>query len=235
MQADNPYTNMQRTSYDTHYKKMVANHRQHDKNPEYWDILLYDIKADPAKWQGKNALDFGCGQGRNVSNLLNLAPFAAVDGADISSKNLEVAAKNILTDAGTIAKTTLYCTSGIALDSVPSDNYDFVMSTIVMQHIAVYDIRFAILSDKYRVLRSGGTLSFQMGFDNDSRNAKRWASYFENRYTARGTNGMCDVVVENPSHIIDDMRKIGYQDISYKIGTAFDCLHHNWIYVKATK
>ena len=37
---------------------------------------------------GRTALDFGCGVGRNVDNLLKLSDWRRVDGCDISQENL---------------------------------------------------------------------------------------------------------------------------------------------------
>ena len=53
------------------YNKGTSNHEEHNSNPNYWDILLSDLK-DKELWKGKKALDFACGKGRNVINMLNL-------------------------------------------------------------------------------------------------------------------------------------------------------------------
>ena len=66
----NPYTLMQKGWYNPG----TNNHEEHNNNPDYWDILLKDLK-DKDKWAGKNALDFGCGKGRNVTNMLSLCDF----------------------------------------------------------------------------------------------------------------------------------------------------------------
>ena len=60
---------------DASYAIGTGNHPEHNPNPKYWDLLLGDIKIAPEKWEGKKALDFGCGQGRNVTNLLSLLLF----------------------------------------------------------------------------------------------------------------------------------------------------------------
>ena len=62
----NNYTNMQKNQYSSG----TSNHPEHNDNPNYWDILLSDLK-DSDKWSGKNALDFASGKGRNVSNMLS--------------------------------------------------------------------------------------------------------------------------------------------------------------------
>jgi len=55
------------------YKNGTTDHPQHNANPEYWSILLRDINENPEDFEGKNGLDFGCGRGRNVTNMLKLA------------------------------------------------------------------------------------------------------------------------------------------------------------------
>ncbi len=62
----------------------IDNHKQHDIEPHYKDILLKEIVNNPELWKGKVALDFGCGCGRNIKNLLEFADFKRVDGCDIS-------------------------------------------------------------------------------------------------------------------------------------------------------
>ena len=51
-------------------------------------------------------------------------------------------------------KCDLQVTDGVTVKPLLDNFYDFVMSTIVLQHIAVYEIRKSILSDIYRVLVS---------------------------------------------------------------------------------
>ena len=81
---DNKYTSMQKGQY--HYG--TSNHLEHNNNPHYWDILLGDLK-DKEKWDGGTALDFACGKGRNVTNMLSLCDWSRVDGVDISIGNIE--------------------------------------------------------------------------------------------------------------------------------------------------
>src|SRR3972149_3826739 len=95
--ADNPFTRMQRAYYNATADIMaVENHRGHDANPDYYGLLLSDVADHPHRWQGKRALDFGCGIGRNVDNLLRLAEWEAVYGCDISQANIERAEEFLL-------------------------------------------------------------------------------------------------------------------------------------------
>ena len=66
------FLNKQKAGFEKDHHLMPAqNHKQHNDDPEYWDILLKDIVDNPSFWEGKRALDFGCGCGRNIENLLN--------------------------------------------------------------------------------------------------------------------------------------------------------------------
>lgn len=234
---DNKYTSMQRNFYDSTADIMaLENHRGHDSNPDYYGLLLSDVKDNPDLWRGKSALDFGCGIGRNVDNLSQLAEWNNVDGCDISSENIDRADKFLSSAINT--EYNLFTTSGIDLSPIKSDRYDFVMSTIVLQHIAVYDIRFSILSDIFRVMKSGGLFSFQMA---QYHRLIRKASYYDNVYDADGTNGLFDVSVDNPNNVIDDLKKIGFSNITYQISNKWDadvgsyCSDDRWIFFKAHK
>ena len=88
------YLDKQKTFFeDTHVLMVPDNHSQHNPDPEYWDILLRDIKLDPKKWENKKSLDFGCGCGRNLVNLSTLAKWETIDGCDISKQNAEYSKK----------------------------------------------------------------------------------------------------------------------------------------------
>jgi ubiquinone/menaquinone biosynthesis C-methylase UbiE len=230
------YTQMQKRQYEAEAPLMneTGNHRHHDANQDYWDILYGDIKFNREAWSGKRAFDFGCGQGRNVVNLLRIADFAHVDGGDISQGNLDYAAKNIKAEYGTLDKSSLYCLNGVDLQPIPDNTYDFVTSVIVMQHIAVYDIRLAILKEKYRILKKGGVLSFQMGFD-DHFHDEYTIGYYENATDVTRTNGYADVCVLDPKDPLDDLTKIGFKDVTYQIRDQFADRHHKWIYFRAVK
>jgi SAM-dependent methyltransferase len=228
---DNPYTNMQRK----YYESGVATHLRHNKFPHYWDILLGDLK-DSGKWKGKNALDFGCGAGRNVINMATLCEWDNVDGCDISAKNIELT-RDLINAADVFApQHGGYVVDGISLrgvdepNNVPLDFYDFIMSTITLQHICVYDIRFKILEGMYACLREGGLLSIQMGFKG------RHIGYYENNYDAKDTNSKCDVIVSDPKQIVEDLEKIGFKEIHTSVTASdHDGTHPEWIFAKGIK
>ena len=61
IESANPYTQMQLHHYETTADLMnVENHRVHNGNPDYWDILVRDTESD---FRDKVGLDFGCGCG----------------------------------------------------------------------------------------------------------------------------------------------------------------------------
>ena len=224
---------MQKREYDANAHLMVIeNHARHNKNPDYWDILLRAVKLNPQRWNDKVALDFGCGAGRNVLNLLQLAPWKRVDGVDISKENIANCRKFMEKSYSDKSKYDFAVNDGVSLQCYSSDTYDFVMSTIVFQHICVYDIRFSLLREIYRVLKSGGLLSFQMGYGPGN---KRAVDYYANHYEATGTNGKTDVRVDAPSQIYDDLKKIGYKNMSHTISEPWLDAHPQWIYIEASK
>lgn len=226
----NPYTQMQRNFYDregTTGSMNFENHRRHNANPDYWNILVND--SSDASYKEKVGLDFGCGCGRNVQNLITR--FKRMDGIDISPVLIEQARANILKDGHSPESFRLYVADGVSLNGIDDNEYDFIMSTIVLQHIAVYQIRYNYFKEFLRVLKPGGLLSFQMGFGH--RNGS--SPYYENNYSSTTTNGGNDVRVDHPSQIVNDLTAIGFTDIEYVIRNPFDDYHEKWIFVKAKK
>ena len=224
---DNKYTQMQKGQY----YGGTSNHPEHNSNPNYWDILLSDLK-DKEKWDGKNGLDFACGKGRNVTNMLSLCEWNRVDGVDISVKNIEFCKQNYINQ-----NSEWYCNNGVDVSDLNDNEYDFIMSTIALQHIPVYDIRKSLITDLLRTLKPGGLFSFQMGYGEglDSPLGRR-SSYYDNTYDASGTNSIHDVRVHNEQDVIDDLTNIGYVNVTTEVRESYsDSGHTHWIYVKAYK
>ena len=202
------------------------NHSVHNDNPDYWNILVKDTENE--EFKSKIGLDFGCGCGRNVMNLIKR--FKRMDGVDISPYLVQQTIENLKSMNAENFK--IYTCDGVSLNTIPDNEYDFVMSTIVLQHICVYDIRLHYLEEFYRVMRSGGILSFQMGFGPGHQSC---VNYIDNFYDAKGTNSCCDVRVISPQQIIDDLFKIGFVDITYQICNSWSDSHSQWIYIRAIK
>jgi SAM-dependent methyltransferase len=224
---ENQYTNMQKSAY----AGGTSNHEEHNTNPDYWDILLSDLKYRE-NWSGKNGLDFACGKGRNVTNMLSLCDWNRVDGIDISSANIEFCKATYSNQ-----NSKWYCNSGTNVSDLRDNEYDFIMSTIALQHIPVYDIRKSLITDLLRTLKPGGLFSFQMGYgDGLESSIGPRVSYFENYYNAPGTNSICDVRVQSEDEIISDLMQIGFVNITTEIKNSYsDDGHTHWIYVKAYK
>jgi len=235
--SDNDYSRFQKDFYTRETPIMkVENHRVHNNNPDYWDVMLAPVKTNAAAYTGKNALDFGCGCGRNLVNLAGLANWANVDGCDISAPNC-AESESLMASTMWDTKCKCYPTNGTKLDGVPSDNYDFVMSTIVLQHICVHEVRYSILEDIFRVLKQYGMFSFQMAMGKTTNgHTSDYASYYENAYHARRTNSGYDVDIEKPEYLTSDLEKIGFRVVEVKVTNSFeDAAHPQWVWVKATK
>jgi len=224
---NNKYTNMQKSAY----AGGTSNHEEHNTNPDYWNILLGDLQIKE-KWDGRVALDFACGKGRNVTNMFNLCDWARVDGVDISEGNI-LYNKNEYSSQNS----NWYCNNGTDVSELKDNEYDFIMSTIALQHIPVYDIRKSLITDLFRTLKSGGIFSFQMGYgDNLESELGRRVSYFENHYDATGTNSVCDVRIQNEEDVIKDLTEMGFVNITTQIRESYsDSGHPQWIYIKAYK
>ena len=224
---ENKYTQMQKAQYATG----TNNHENHNANSNYWDILLGDLK-DKENWDGKIALDFACGKGRNVTNMLNLCDWARVDGIDISEGNISHNKNEYQSQ-----NSNWYCNNGTDVSELNDNEYDFIMSTIALQHIPVYDIRKSLITDLLRTLKPGGMFSFQLGYGEglESPIGPR-VSYFENYYDAPGTNSMCDVRVHTEEEVINDLKEIGFVNITTEVRESYDDSGHpQWIYVKCYK
>ncbi len=173
-------------------------------------------------------LDFACGPGRNIVKYNGR--FKRLDGVDISPVNIGKA-QTYTSNRG--IETVLYTSTGTDISIVQSNEYDFVMSTIALQHICVYDIRYSIMKDIHRVLKNGGMFTAQMGFGSPS---PQTVGYYENYYDAESSNRACDVCIETPEQLEKDLLEIGYKDFQYIIGPVGPGdIHPNWIYFSCKK
>ena len=109
MKKATDYAAMQKSHYETTSHLGTSNHKVHNKNPDYMGILLKPV----FEMKGGFALDFGCGHGRNVQNLLAENIFDRVDGVDISAKNIEYATKNILESGFDDSKFSMMVNNGL--------------------------------------------------------------------------------------------------------------------------
>ena len=229
MKTKNDYTEMQKSYYNkTSHVMNTGNHRIHDRNPDYWDILLKPFSS--GDFSNKKGLDFGCGCGRNVINVLDNYDIGEMHGCDISEENIKFCFENLKNTSHD--NYNFFVSDGQSLNPSKENNYDIIISTIVLQHICVYEIRKSILTDMYRCLKEGGILSFQMGFGNAKRNAR---DYYDNYYEAEGTNSKCDTKVTDPQQLINDLKDIGFKSIIYTIKKSYCDEHGEWIFIECKK
>ena len=229
MQKDfyNRYAAQSKYEQEVKQESIVGSYHKHDAWTDYDRYIMRHVDDS---YKQKLALEFGCGPGRNIVRWHHL--FKQIDGCDISKKNLENARAN-LKYHGVPMEPAFYETSGNDLGAAPSNTYDFVYSTICMQHICVHRIRLEIMHHMYRVLRKGGRISIQMGFGYDS---PKSVGYYENNTGAETTNRGCDTRVENPDFLEKDLVTFGFKDFDYWVRpTGPGDSHPYWIYFTAVK
>jgi ubiquinone/menaquinone biosynthesis C-methylase UbiE len=187
----------------------------------------------------KVALDFGCGPGRMI---LRLAPlFARVDGVDISPTCIETADRWCTRLSN---RPRLYVNDGVMLNDIPSDEYDFVYSTIAFHHINSWPIRMSLLHEFFRVLKPGGRIAIQMFYTTSPR--EQWSqhtSWRESNHDAQMTNGYHDVRItpSNTVEVQDDLEDIGFEDPDFALAPYPPPPHPkgpsetDWVFIHARK
>jgi ubiquinone/menaquinone biosynthesis C-methylase UbiE len=231
LESTNKYTQMQLNQYNS----LASGWSEENRDPVVGSFDAHNQWADYENLftnihnqSEKIGLDFACGPGRNIVKYSNR--FKRLDGVDISPVNIENAKKYISSNS---IESNLYVSNGVGIDCIESNTYDFVMSTIALQHICVYDIRYSIMKDIYRILKDGGIFTAQMGFGSPS---PATVGYYENYYDADGTNRTCDVCIETTAQLEKDLFEIGFKDFNYVIGPVGPGdIHPNWIYFNCTK
>jgi len=228
---ENSYTLMQKSFYEEQASNMaVNNHKEHNDNPDYWNILLKCLSD--GDWSNKTVMDFGCGCGRSVLNVLEKYKVGRIDGLDISQNNINYS--NKLLAATEHKNYKFYVSDGQSLQPALSEEYDLIFSTIVLQHIPVYNIRKKILEDMFRCLKLNGQISIQMGYGDLTKSSNN--DYYVNYVSAPGTNGTCDVEVTDEKQVINDLNNIGFVNVETIVRPSWsDNSHSHWIYFTAFK
>ncbi len=223
------YSQMQESYYEgeaakwslTNKDPVVSWYHEHGRHEDYDTQLFRGFDTT-----GMIALDFGCGPGRSMIRYKDR--FARIDGVDIAAGNL-VAAHVNLKDAG-LDLPLLYKNNGRDLQDIGDNTYDVVFSVICLQHICVYDIRFSLMQEFYRVLKPGGYFCAQMGFG-----STHLTPYHDNYVDARGTNGANDVGLNNEDDLKGDLEKIGFKNYSSVLRTPCQDQHPYWIWFQVQK
>lgn len=241
-----PFTKMQHDYYQQKAHGWSSKYR----NPvvgsfdEHNEASCYDVMLEGFDTASMKMLDFGCGPARNI---VKLAPkFSAIDGADISFKNLENAEawihENFPQDEKMFKEDQevhLFQCNGANLSEIASDQYDMVYSTIVLQHIPIHELRLRYFKEFLRVLKPGGWITLQMGFGRGPRSDSITVDYHENEWGARETNGRRDVSIDDPEDLRKDIEdSAGFENFSYSMSHPIpkdSATHTNWIYFRAQK
>lgn len=231
MDANNQYTKWSQGNFESNSSTMAkvggpGGHSDHNSNPDYWDIILGPVQEDPEYWDGRLALDFGCGHGRNIWNMMELAPFARVDGVDISQNNVN-AARAFINNKSPRCLTKIHKNNGIDIECLnDEDTYDFVMSTIVFEHICVRSIRLNLMKSIYDHMATGGIFSLQMLYS-----GKNTVPYDNEDMSTTALH--CSV--DNKSVLVDDLTKIGFSILETWIKPSFSSVGKEWIFLHCLK
>jgi len=215
------YLQMTKETFDSQNSLMIVdNHAHHNSDPEYSEHILGPITTNRSFWKDKKALDFGCGCGRNIKNLLDAAEFQRVDGCDISKQNAAYS-KEYINRFYSDDRCTTWETDGYTLRPASAEEYDLVMSHIVFQHIANHAIRFSIIVDMHRILKPGGMINIH--FMDLAGEAVEYHGCYPPINTTPEDFGidkfnLLNCVVENKNYIIKDLEQIGFREVTCFVG-----------------
>ena len=220
---------------------IVGNFQWHENFPYEQSLFYRDAATKVLKLDGTElALDFGCGPGRMIKRLSPL--FARIDGVDISSTSIKFAKELGL-------NSQFYESSGIDLGDAPNETYDFVYSTIAVQHIPSLSIRMNIFGDMWRVLKPGAKICIQMAYHPTFAPERGHAPYERDDFNANATNGDHDVVINEKDLPLlkQDFEAIGFKDVHFvfanvdrhysNLGGAYHGPYwaQDWIFIHGTK
>jgi SAM-dependent methyltransferase len=197
---------------------VVGWYDQHEAFPLYDTVLFDGIETE-----GKFALEYGCGPGRNIRRFAKR--FAQIDGVDISATNVEKAAI-WCAEQNLPFSPFFYKNNGSDLILLDDDSYDVVFSVIAIQHINNWNVRESIYKEIFRVLKPGGWFTFQVGF---GKGHPRSVDYYHvsNHYFES------DFRVEDPENLVEDLTDVGFKNVSFVITDPCCDEHPKWIWVKA--
>lgn len=219
------YLKMQKQTYEGYLTNensvrelCVGNWKAHEAYP-YEELLLKNFYGTR-----EVALDFGCGPGRMIKRMLK--EFLFVDGADFIEEHFEHA-RNYLSKND--ERVDFIKTDGLSA-KIP-EKYNFIYSTICLQHIACYEIRSQIIQDLSSALYDNGQMVLQMGYGYNT-----GVGWFDNQYSARYTNGGLDVSItkDNINSVVEDLEKCTNLRVKYELHPSphpkLKFYHPNWIF-----
>lgn len=142
---------------DLDLKDEVVGFYKENENHPYETLLLYqnqDVRCPLIQdCQDKVALDFGCGPGRMIKRMNKI--FKRVDGVDISGLLLNCARQEV-------PESNFYESNGDDCGDAPDNYYDFIYSTLCLQHIPCHSIRTDILKSMKSKLKPRGSICVQL-------------------------------------------------------------------------
>lgn len=201
---------------EAHFQKHAQgmtqrNHYQHNLEPDFWKYMMSDLLDNPNSFRDSLTLEYGCGAGRNLVNMLSLAPILRADGIDISKDNAANSQAFVESKFGT-GRSVCLQGNGYSCLPFPSSTYSFIMSHQVFIHIPNREIRSEILKDFVRVLKPGGIAVVQF------KTMSQAVGYAEN-YSSFPKN--VTIVPTDKEQIDFDFREAGFSDVAIHEGANF--------------
>ena len=194
-------------------------------------------------------LDFGCGTGRNIRNCQHIV--GSIAGVDFIHQNMEHASTYLTFCGYNRFDFIFYDTNGYDLTNIADNTYDCIISSLTMQKIEIYDIRYNYFREFLRVLKPGGEISIQMGYGSPdiefvSYNNNTWDDLDETpennpennpeNYFSRFKDVFNEVSVDNVSEIQNDLDNIGFINFTYELAPPGPgSTYPQWIYFKGFK
>lgn len=184
------YLKKSKSFFNKHAQKMVReNHMHHNMEPNFIANVIEPLLLNPARFSGTRALEYGCGAGRNLVNLLAAAEFERVDGLDISGLNAANAQRFAESKFGLGCSVALE-SDGFSCLPFASEKYSYVISHQVFIHIPSREVRLSILRDIHRILVPQGvsvihfksmtsSVSYERNYDDFPKNVTIEKSDFE--------------------------------------------------------
>jgi ubiquinone/menaquinone biosynthesis C-methylase UbiE len=204
-------------------------HDDHDNNPEYWNVLYGDITKNPELWEGKTCFDFGFGFGGNLKHLSDIANWDKLTGCDIAENFVPFGEKYLELSGIQPNKIRLYETNGYDLTFMVDECVDFLTSTVVLQHIALYQVRYNLLSEFYRVMKTGAIMSIQF-------NSSSGVDYYTTNVNPELRQNCC---VSSQNQVINDLIKIGFDKDKITYYWSYNPMlgvnDKSWLYIRAIK
>ncbi len=161
-----------RASEDANY--YVAFGRRDQDDEEFFSTaadVLRDLESQLPRLHGRaKALEIGCGPGRLMRPMSR--HFGEIHGVDVSDEMIRLASARLRDTPNAHP----HRGSGAGLELFPDNEFDFVYSYAVFQHIPSRDVVFQYLREAYRTLRPGGVLRCQLnGLPPNARQYDTWS------------------------------------------------------------